>query len=300
MKCYGIPDNIIKIIRNLYSDSRCAVRANGQIGEWFKIVTGVRQGCILSPLLFLLVMDWILKRAADNSNRGIHWICNESRKLTDLDFADDIALLDDSWEGMKDLTSRVEKEAGSVGLRINSGKTKLMVVGNMGTPQIIMVDGKQVEEVDEFCYLGSVISGDTSCDKDIRTRLGKANATFTRLNTIWRNKSLDCKIKIRLYDSLVLSALLYGAETWPMTVANMKRLEAAHHKWQRKILGVIWKDKISNEKIRERTGMEKLELIIRRRRLRWFGHVNRMEDNSIAKQAMKWSPADGKRIRHRL
>jgi len=92
-----------------------------------------------------------------------------------------------------------------------------------------------VEEVSEFCYLGSVIAGDGSCDKDIRTRLGKANSTFGRLSNIWKNKSLNINIKSRLYEALVMSVLLYGAETWPMTVANMKRLEAAHHRWQRKL-----------------------------------------------------------------
>ena len=84
-----------------------------------------------------------------------------------------------------------------------------------------------------------------------------------------------------------------------MTVANMKKLEAAHHKWQRKILGVIWKDKVSNEKIRQRTGLGKLEDMLIKRRLRWFGHVHRMDDKRITKQALKWTPADGKKKRGR-
>ena len=62
--------------------------------------------------------------------------------------------------------------------------------------------------------------------------------------------------------------LLYAAKTWPTTVANMKKLEAAHHRWQRKILGVIRKDKVSNEEIRHRTEMEKLEDILAKRRSR--------------------------------
>jgi len=163
---------------------------------------------------------------------------------------------------MRELTGNIEKGAASVGLRINADKTKLMIAGNMGASQTITAGGKQMED---FCYLGSVISNNSSCDRDIKTRLGKANASFTKLHNIWRNRSLNIRIKIRLYESLVLSTLLYGAETWPMTVANMKKLEAAHHRWQRKILGVTWKDMVSNEKIRERTRMEKLEDILRQR-----------------------------------
>ena len=155
-----------------------------------------------------------------------------------------------------------------------------------------------MEEVSEFCYLGSVIAKDGSCDRDIKIRLGKANSAFGRLNSIWRNKRLNCRIKIRLYEALVMSILLYGAETWPMTVANMKRLEAAHHRWQRKILGIIWKDKITNEEVRRRTGMDKLEDIIRRKRLHWLGHLHRMQQNRIPKQVLQWSP-HGKKKRGR-
>ena len=154
------------------------------------------------------------------------------------------------------------------------------VAGDCGPTQAVQVGGKSVEEVSEFCYLGSVIAKDGSCDRDIKIRLGKANSAFGRLNSIRRNKILNYGIKIRQYEALVMSILLYGAaKTWPMTVANMKRLEAAHHRWQRKILGIIWKDKITNEEVRRRTGMDKLEDIIRRKRLQWLGHVHRMQQN---------------------
>jgi len=63
-----------------------------------------------------------------------------------------------------------------------------------------------------------------------------------------------------------------------MTVINTKKLEAAHHKWQRRILGLAWRDKVSNEMIRRQTGMAKLEMILTKRRLRWLGHVHRMDD----------------------
>ena len=71
LRSYGIPDKIIGIIQNFYKDSRCAVRADGQQGEWFQIVTGVRQGCLLSPLIFLLVVDWILKRVINKNECGL-------------------------------------------------------------------------------------------------------------------------------------------------------------------------------------------------------------------------------------
>ena len=151
---------------------------------------------------------------------------------------------------------------------MNTGKTKLMKVGTFEETGTIQVGGGSKEEVEEFCYLGSVISRDGSCDKDIRTRLGKANTTFGRLSNLWKNKKLNLQVKVRLYESLVLSTLQYGSETWSMTVANGKKLEAAHHKWMRRILGITWKQMVTNEEVRKTTGKSTLEEILRRNRLR--------------------------------
>ena len=102
------------------------------------------------------------------------------------------------------------------------------------------------------------------------------NRELMGVRCIWKNKRLNLQVKIRLYESLVLSTLQYGAETWPMTVVNSKKLEAAHHKWLRRILGITWKQKVTNEEVRKRTGMGNLLNMLRRNRLRWLGHVHRM------------------------
>ena len=78
---------------------------------------------------------------------------------------------------------------------MNAGKTKVMMVGHVDPEQNIQVEGNTIEDVTEFCYLGSVLSNDSSCDKDIKTRLGNANSTFGRLHCFWRSKALNIKIK---------------------------------------------------------------------------------------------------------
>jgi len=95
-----------------------------------------------------MVMDWVLKRALDDNKRGIQSM--NDGFMTDLDFADDTALLEDSGQGMAEITTRVKREAATVGLRINAGKTKLMVVGNMSDKRCIMVEGQIVATVEEF------------------------------------------------------------------------------------------------------------------------------------------------------
>jgi len=80
--------------------------------------------------------------------------------------------------------------------------------------------------------------------------------------------------------------MLYRAELWPLSVAQKKKLEAAHHKFQRRILGISWKDKVSNERVSDETQLEKIELIIKERRQRWLGHVLRMDDKGQPRQAI--------------
>jgi len=102
MKCYGIPIKIVDI-HSYYNNSRCAGRNNGQLGVWFQLVTGVWQGCIRSPLIFLMVM--VLKRSLDDTKYGIQWV--NDGLIKDLDFADDIAQLEDTWHAMAEITIRV-------------------------------------------------------------------------------------------------------------------------------------------------------------------------------------------------
>ena len=108
---------------------------------------------------------------------------------------------------------------------------------------------------------------------------------MTGVANIWESRSISQPVKIKLYESLFISTLLYVAELWPLPVLQMKKLEAAEHKFQRRLLGITWKDKVRNEELRKQTGLWKLELIIKERRLRWLGHVLRMEDSRIPRQA---------------
>jgi len=174
----------------------------------------------------------------------------------------------------------------------------MMILGTLPHGNIT-VSSSTVETVNEFCYLGSIIQDDSSCDKDIRARLGKANGVFGRLTNIWRDNGLSLHKKFGLYEALVLLTLLYGADTWSMSVSNTNKLEAAHHRWQRKILKISWKDMITNKTAGKRTAQDTLESIIRERRLRWFGHTYRMNSNRIARQVMVWTLPHFRRKRGR-
>ena len=89
LRSYGIPDKILNMIASFYADSRCSVQVNSTLGKWFEMFSKVRQGCLLSPLLFAVAMDRVMRRAVETTGQsGIHW--TQGERLTDLDFADDV------------------------------------------------------------------------------------------------------------------------------------------------------------------------------------------------------------------
>ena len=92
----------------MYDGYECAVRHNGQESEWFRITSGVRQGCIISPFLFLIVIDWMMNEVTKEGRRGLQW--DMMKNLEDLDFADDITLMSHTYQHIQDKTTAIWRE----------------------------------------------------------------------------------------------------------------------------------------------------------------------------------------------
>nr|KAG5689679.1 hypothetical protein BaRGS_006304 [Batillaria attramentaria] len=187
MSHYGFPPKFVSIIRQLYEDATCQVIHNGKLTEPFTVRTGVRQGCILSPTIFLMVVDWVMRQATDSKRTGIQWTF--SKQLEDLDFADDIALLSHKQQDAQEKLNRVAEEAEKTGLKINISKTEVMRV-NHKQHDPIQLHQEDIKEVDKFIYLSSVVSKDGGTDEDIKSRTNKARHAFRTLLPIWRSTAL--------------------------------------------------------------------------------------------------------------
>ena len=127
------------------------LRAVGEPGEWFEVTTGVKQGCNMSGFLFLIVLDWVMRRTVGNGENRIRW--KFTSKLDDLDFADDIALLSSTKQQMQDKLNKLDAEARRVGLKINMEKTKMMRINSSSQEQFTIGTQDRIEEVEEFSYL---------------------------------------------------------------------------------------------------------------------------------------------------
>lgn len=291
----GVPDKIINIIRALYRNYSCKVTHNGLVSEDIAVHAGVRQGCLLSPLLFLVVLDGILHKTTDNKRRGIEW--GITNLLEDLDYADDICLLSHTRADMQAKLNDLRDEAAKTGLKINTRKTQEMRCG--ATSSFPLVIGTEaVERVHKFTYLGSCVSETGGAEDDITSRIAKARATFAQLRPIWQSRKLTRRVKLKIFRSNVKTVLLYGCETWKVTKDVSHRLQVFVNRCLRRILGIYWPDIISNKQLWERCSESPIDQQIKRRKWSWIGHTLRRDPNHIPRQALDWNP-QGKRKRGR-
>ncbi|KAI8493868.1 hypothetical protein Bbelb_282150 [Branchiostoma belcheri] len=163
----------------------------------------------------------------------------------------------------------------------------------------ISVYNTQVETVDQFTYLGSVLSNSGEVEPDISCRLGKAAAVFRRMRTIWATSAIDLDTKLRLYNSIVLPTAIYASETWKCTAKLTKKLDVFHQRNLRRILKVRWQDHITNEEILRRAKTQPLGDIITGKRMQLAGHILRLPSQRHSKTAMTWMPPGGRRKRGR-
>ncbi|XP_063584666.1 uncharacterized protein LOC134762226 [Penaeus indicus] len=272
LKKIGCPPTLLSLICSLHDGMQAAVMFEGSLSEKF-----ARNGVFLRTRSDKSLYNLAHLRAKTKTRRFL---------VRELLFSDDAAFVSHSEAGLQTLMDRFAKACDDFTLTISKKKTVVMHQARVPV-STILVDGEQLENVDTFCYLGSVITNDSSLEKELSSRIGKAATAFSRLTTrAWRNRSLTEKTKGAIYKACVLSVLLYGSETWPTYARQERKLHAFHMRCLRSILGITWQDKVTNAAVLARTGCEPLIQVLRARRLRWLGHVRRLPDGRLPKDIL--------------
>ena len=195
------------------------------------------------------------------------------------------------------MTDNLASTTAKVGLRISTEKTKVMSVREQ-QPLVLKVNQQEVEEVENFTYLRSSISNKGATERDISCRLGKAASVFQRLSSIWISNHISMKSKLSLYNSLVIPVAIYASETWKSNNNLAHKLDILH-RCLRKLLKISWRDHVTNDDVRQRSGQRKLSEIVQERRLKMLGHILRMTEERLPKTSLEWTPTGGKRERGR-
>ena len=170
LRSIGVDQVLVDLIENMYKQTECAVVINGKITDWFQVVTGVRQGCLLSPSLFNLFLEFIMKDLR-NLDNGIQM---GEMSINNIRYADDTTLVDLAIDKLQISTNELEKACSKWGMKINPTKCKIMTDDN----QDITINGSPVDKVDDFVFLGSNVP---SVEADVKMRTRLAAWAFGRL-----------------------------------------------------------------------------------------------------------------------
>ena len=299
----GCPPKLLSIIESFHKDMKGVISFDGASSEAFSIKSGVKQGCVLAPTLFGIFFSMLLSYAFKNTTEGVYLHTRSSGKLFNLArlkaktkvrkvliremlFADDAAVISHTEKGLQELIDRFSSACEKFGLAVSIKKTEVMCQ-NVTIPPVIKINNKPLLVTEHFTYLGSTISNNLSLDLEINRRIGKAAGTLAKLDSrVWSNSQLSLKTKMKVYQACVLSTLLYGSEAWTTYAKQEKRLEVFHLRCLRRILGVSWKDRITNNAILDKAETMSIRSLLCQRRLRWLGHVRRMQDGRIPKDAL--------------
>ncbi|KAF7246760.1 Reelin [Varanus komodoensis] len=292
LKEMGIPDHLICLLRNLCARQEATVRTGHGITDWFKIEKGVQQGCILSPCLFNLYAEHIMRKAGlDESPVGIK-IAGRNNNLR---YADDTTLMAESEEGPKSLLMRVKEESVKVGLKLNIKKTKIMASGPLTSWKIV---GEEMEVVTDFIFLGSKITADGDCSQEIKRRLLLGRKTMANLDSILKSRDITLPTKVCIAKAMVFPVAMYGCESWTIRKAERQRIEAFELWCWKRVLRVPWTTRRSNRSVLEEINPDcSLEGQILKMKLKYFGDLMRRKD-SLEKSLMLGT-IDGKRRRGR-
>ncbi|KAB0354353.1 hypothetical protein FD755_022891 [Muntiacus reevesi] len=288
----GIPDHLTCLLRNLHAGQEATVRTGHGTTDWFQIGKGARQGCILSPCLFNLYAEYIMRNAGlEEAQAGIKIA---GRNINNLRYTEDATLMAESEEELKSLLMKVKEESEKVGLKLNIQKTKIMASSPITSWQI---DGETVETVTDFIFLGSKITADGDCSHEIKRRLLLGRKVMTNLDSILKSRDITLSTKGCLVKAMVYPVVMYGCESWTIKKVEHRRIDAFELCWTvkkaecrridafelwcwRRLVRIPWTARRSNQSIlKEISPGCSLEGLMLKLKLQYFGHLMRRVDS---------------------
>ena len=274
LKKTGINGMDLRIINNLYFNQTAHIRIEDSTSEDIVIKRGVRQGCVLSPLLFNLYSEEMFGLALDEVTEGIR-INGET--VNNLRYADDTVIMANNIDELQILMDKISSACEDFGLKINVQKTKFMIISrSTNTDCCLRVYNQPIQRVNKFKYLGCIINDNIDHELEIRCRIEQARTAYFKMKKVLTCKDMKLNLRVRLAKCYIFSTLLYGMESWTISDRSLKRLEAFEMWVYRRMLRVSWTDRMTNASVLE--SMEKdCEIIksIKIRKLQYFGHIMR-------------------------
>ena len=273
MRESGVAEKYVSVVKDMYEDCATAVRCAVGTTEDFKVRVGLHQGSALSPFLFAIVMD----RLTDDIRQEAPW---------NMMFADDIVICHKTKEEVEADLERWRYALERRGMKISKSKTEYMCLNTTGDSTSVELQGAEVAKVEEFKYLGTTIQSSGGCSKEVKKRIQAGWNSWRSVTGVICDRKVSAKMKGKIYKTVVRPAMMYGLETVALTKRQEAELEVAELRMLRFSLGVTRMDKIRNKYIRGTAHVRRFGEKVREARLRWFGHVQRRDEEYIGKKVL--------------
>ena len=251
LRRFGFSTKLQHVISGLMHERRFFVEDNGVQSELRLQLSGISQGCTLSPLLFNVVMSVVMhdavgmlpKEAKEAYDRG---------DLADLVYADDTLLIGACSKHLQSFLAAVESAGRYFGLELHDGKLQLLQVQT--NERVRSTSGKDLTGSKSLQYLGSSLSADGRVGSELSRRIGAAKADFQSLTKVWRHSSLSRARRFQIFTALIESRFLYGLASVCFTKAELRRFDGFQCSCLRQIIGVLpaYYSRISNATVREK------------------------------------------------
>jgi hypothetical protein len=281
LKGIGIDWRVRRLISKMYMEQSVKIRLGQGEMRSVKIGRGVRQGCCLSPILFNLYSEYLTKEALE---RFADFKIGEQVIYT-VKYADDLVLMAREENVLQGVVDRLSEIGRRYGMEMNVEKTKVMRISRQPAPMKIMIDQKQLENVECFNFLGSMITSDARCTHEITSSIAMAKAASNKKKNLFTCK-LDLNLRKKLVKCYIWSIALYGSETWTLRKIDQKYLENFEMWCWRRMEKIIWTDRVRTEEVLHRVKEERNILRkIKRRKANWIGHI--LCSNCLLKHAIE-------------
>ena len=200
LRLYGVGGRLLEAVKSMYNGSKACVRVGNEMSDWFTVRVGLRQGCVMSPWLFNLYIDGVVREVnARVLGCGLEMTDGNDHawQLNQLLFADDTVIVADSEEKLCQLVNEFGRVCKRRKLRVNVGKSKVMRCTNRedGNRLNVTLDGEMLEEVGQFKYLGSVIAADSGVEADVRHRVNEGCKVLGAMKGLMKNRGLGMDVK---------------------------------------------------------------------------------------------------------
>ena len=261
LKRFGVSTRALNIIQSLYTDP--TFFTTGLDGEPAKgtVGSGIRQGCPLSPYLFVMVLsvifedlDWdLLSRNVPTNSWSV------GKPVYDLEYADDTLMFGMTTTQLQSYLSALETQAALYGLSLNHKKTEVLHDSRRPTPKLHFQDGTTVPTTTQVKYLGSMVSWDKPFDVAFKHRAALAESAYKKLRLVW-NSHLPYRERLKIFQAVFIPTLTYGLDALTLQDKHLKRIDAFYIRFLRRVVKIkaSYYSRITNDEVYRRAGGPKL------------------------------------------